>query len=177
MPTASTSQIMGNNECFEYITSNIYTRRTLAGDFSIVNKHLVADLLSIGEWNENNKQIIIASDGNVNNLNLPSSFKELYKTIWEIKQIWVLKHARARAPFVDQTQSMNIFMPVPDYNKLLNCHMWAWKNGLKTGMYYLRTKPAEGANKVTVDPNIQKEYQKKLQVNNQNDLSCESCSA
>ncbi len=180
MPTASTSQIMGNNECFEWFTSNIYTRRTLAGDFSIVNKHLVSDLLSIGEWNEDIKQLIIANDGNVNNLDIPSSFKELYKTIWEIKQIWVLKHARARAPFVDQTQSMNIFMAVPDYNKLLNCHMWAWKNGLKTGMYYLRTKPAEGANKVTIDPNIQKEYQKKLQ-NNNNDkmdtLSCESCSA
>ncbi len=176
MPTASTSQIMGNNECFEWFTSNIYTRRTLAGDFSIVNKHLVADLLSIGEWNEDKKQIIIASDGNVNNLDIPSSFKELYKTIWEIKQVWVLKHARARAPFVDQTQSMNIFMAVPDYNKLLNCHMWAWKNGLKTGMYYLRTKPAEGAMKVTVDPNLQKEYQKK--INNKDDLSaCESCSA
>lgn len=171
MPTASTSQIMGNNECFEWFTSNIYTRRTLAGDFPIVNKHLVTDLLSIGEWNENNKQIIIASDGNVNNINIPSSFKELYKTIWEIKQVWVLKHARARAPFVDQTQSMNIFMPVPDYNKLLNCHMWAWKNGLKTGMYYLRTKPAEGANKVTVDPNIQKKIK---EVDNS---ACESCSA
>jgi ribonucleoside-diphosphate reductase alpha subunit len=180
MPTASTSQIMGNNECFEWFTSNIYTRRTLAGDFSIVNKHLVSDLLSIGEWNEEIKQIIIANDGNINNTNntnlidIPTSFKELYKTIWEIKQIWVLKHARARAPFVDQTQSMNIFMAVPDYNKLLNCHMWAWKNGLKTGMYYLRTKPAEGANKVTIDPNLQKTLQKVKE----NDLSaCESCSA
>jgi len=172
MPTASTSQIMGNNECFEWFTSNIYTRRTLAGDFSIVNKHLVSDLLSIGEWNEDAKQIIIASDGNVGNLNIPSSFKELYKTIWEIKQIWVLKHARARAPFVDQTQSMNIFMAVPDYNKLLNCHMWAWKNGLKTGMYYLRTKPAEGANKVTVDPKLQKQIE---QYNN--NAACETCSA
>lgn len=171
MPTASTSQIMGNNECFEWFTSNIYTRRTLAGDFSIVNKHLVSDLLSIGEWNEDTKQIIIACDGNVNNINIPTNFKELYKTIWEIKQIWVLKHARARAPFVDQTQSMNIFMAVPDYNKLLNCHMWAWKNGLKTGMYYLRTKPSEGANKVTIDPNLQKQIK-------ENDLaSCESCSA
>ncbi len=173
MPTASTSQIMGNNECFEWFTSNIYTRRTLAGDFSIVNKHLVADLLSIGEWNDDTKQMIIASDGNVGNLDIPTNFKELYKTIWEIKQIWVLKHARARAPFVDQTQSMNIFMAVPDYNKLLNCHMWAWKNGLKTGMYYLRTKPAEGAMKVTVDPKLQK------QINDANIslAACESCSA
>jgi ribonucleoside-diphosphate reductase alpha subunit len=172
MPTASTSQIMGNNECFEWFTNNIYTRRTLAGDFPIVNKHLVIDLLSIGEWNEDIKQIIIASDGNVNNLDIPSIYKELYKTIWDIKQIWVLKHARARAPYIDQTQSMNIFMAVPDYNKLLNCHMWAWKNGLKTGMYYLRTKPAESAIKVTVDPNLQKK------LNATNDISsCESCSA
>ncbi len=173
MPTASTSQIMGNNECFEWFTSNIYTRRTLAGDFPIVNKHLVIDLLSIGEWNDDTKQNILASDGNVNNLIIPTSFKELYKSIWEIKQIWVLKHARARAPFVDQTQSMNIFMAVPDYNKLLNCHMWAWKNGLKTGMYYLRSKPSEGANKVTVDPQLQKK------INNikMDTLECESCSA
>jgi ribonucleoside-diphosphate reductase alpha subunit len=173
MPTASTSQIMGNNECFEWFTNNIYTRRTLAGDFPIVNKHLVSDLLAIGEWNEETKQIIIASDGNVNNLpNIPPLYKELYKTIWEIKQIWVLKHALARAPFVDQTQSMNIFMAVPDYNKLLNCHMWAWKNGLKTGMYYLRTKPAESAMRVTVDPLLQK----KIDNMNNND-ACESCSA
>jgi ribonucleotide reductase alpha subunit len=169
MPTASTSQIMGNNECFEWFTNNIYTRRTLAGDFPIVNKHLVNDLLAIGEWNEEIKQIIIASDGNVNNLDIPPTYKELYKTIWDIKQIWVLKHARARAPYVDQTQSMNIFMAVPDYNKLLNCHMWAWKNGLKTGMYYLRTKPSEGAIKVTVDPTLQKKLD--------NNESCESCSA
>ncbi len=175
MPTASTSQIMGNNECFEWFTNNIYTRRTLAGDFPLVNKHLVFDLLAIGEWNENIKQTIIATDGNIsdsNLFNIPASYKELYKTIWDIKQLWVLKHARARAPFVDQTQSMNIFMGTPDYNKLLNCHMWAWKNGLKTGMYYLRSKPSEGAMKVTVDPNLQK------QIDKSKDLSaCESCSA
>jgi ribonucleotide reductase alpha subunit len=171
MPTASTSQIMGNNECFEWFTSNIYTRRTLAGDFAVINKHLVNDLISIGEWNENTKQIIVATDGNVAQLsNIPTNFKELYKTIWEIKQIWVLKHARARAPFVDQTQSMNIFMAVPDYNKLLNCHMWGWKNGLKTGMYYLRTKPADGTIKVTVDPLLEKQLKTDNEV-------CESCSA
>ncbi len=171
MPTASTSQIMGNNECFEWFTSNIYTRRTLAGDFAVINKHLVNDLISIGEWNENTKQIIVATDGNVAQLsNIPTNFKELYKTIWEIKQIWVLKHARARAPFVDQTQSMNIFMAVPDYNKLLNCHMWGWKNGLKTGMYYLRTKPADGTIKVTVDPLLEKQ----LKTDNE---TCDSCSA
>ena len=158
MPTASTSQIMGNTECFEWFTNNIYTRRTLAGDFILVNKHLINDLVSIGEWNEEIKQIIIADEGSVQRIStIPKILKDLYKTIWEIKQIWVLKQAKARAPFVDQTQSMNIYMPVPDYKKLNSCHMWGWKNGLKTGMYYLRTKAAKGAIKFTIDPNLQKE--------------------
>ena len=171
MPTASTSQILGNNECFEWFTNNIYTRRTLAGDFPLVNKHLVNDLITIGEWNKDAKQMIIASDGSIKNLvNIPTYYKKLYKTIWEIKQIWVLKQALARAPFVDQTQSMNIFMPIPDYKKLLSCHMWGWKNGLKTGMYYLRSKAASSAVKFTVDPNIQKRLE-------QEDEICESCSA
>ena len=171
MPTASTSQILGNNECFEWFTNNIYTRRTLAGDFPLVNKHLVNDLITIGEWNKDAKQMIIASDGSVKNLiNIPTYYKKLYKTIWEIKQIWVLKQALERAPFVDQTQSMNIFMPVPDYKKLLSCHMWGWKNGLKTGMYYLRSKAASSAVKFTVDPNIQKRLE-------QEDEICDSCSA
>ena len=121
------------------------------------------------------KDRIIDANGSIQNINeIPLEIKKIYKTIWEIKQIWVLKHARARAPFVDQTQSMNIFMAVPDYNKLLNCHMWAWKNGLKTGMYYLRTKPAEGAIKVTVDPNINKRLE---EVTSNNYEVCESCSA
>ena len=171
MPTASTSQILGNNECFDWFTNNIYTRRTLAGDFPLVNKHLVNDLITIGEWNKDAKQMIIASDGSVKNLiNIPTYYKKLYKTIWEIKQIWVLKQALERAPFVDQTQSMNIFMPVPDYKKLLSCHMWGWKNGLKTGMYYLRSKAASSAVKFTVDPNIQKRLE-------QEDEICDSCSA
>ena len=154
MPTASTSQILGNNECFEWFTSNIYTRRTLAGDFTLVNKYLVNDLISISLWNNDIKQLIIANNGSVDKFNMPIIFKSLYKTIWEIKQIWVLQHALARAPFVDQTQSMNIFMSVPNYKKLYNSHMWSWKNGLKTGMYYLRTNAAEGATKVTIDPKI-----------------------
>ena len=169
MPTASTSQIMGNNECFEHHTSNIYTRRTLAGDFQMVNRHMVDDLLSIGLWNNDLKQTIIASNGSINReykllQSIPPIYRSLYKTIWEIKQIWVLKHARARAPFVDQTQSMNIFMDKPNYKKLFSCHMWAWKNGLKTGMYYLRTNAAEDAIKVTIDPKL---------ISNE----CESCSA
>ena len=171
MPTASTSQIMGNNECFEWFTNNIYTRRTLAGDFPLVNKHLVEDLLSINEWTSNVKDIIIADEGSVKSVkSIPPLFRDLYKTIWEVKQIWVLKQAKARAPFVDQTQSMNIFMATPDYKKLNSCHMWGWKNGLKTGMYYLRTKAAKSAIKFTVDPNLQK------QIEEENEI-CESCSA
>jgi len=164
MPTASTSQILGNNECFEFFTSNIYTRRTLAGDFPIINKHMVNDLLSIGEWNYQVKQNIIANNGSISMLNnIPNQLKKLYKIIWEIKQIWVLKNALARAPFVDQTQSMNMFMVVPDFKKLYSAHFWSWKNGLKTGIYYLRTKPAKSALKITVAPIL-------------NEI-CESCSS
>ena len=170
MPTASTSQIMGNNECFEHHTSNIYTRRTLAGDFPLVNRYMVDDLIAIGIWDNTLKQTIIGSNGSINrNIMvhiIPQIYRDLYKTIWEIKQSWVLQHARARGPFVDQTQSMNIFMDVPDYKKLNSCHMWAWKNGLKTGMYYLRTNPAEDAIKVTVDPMLMKALDE-----------CMSCSA
>ena len=171
MPTASTSQIMGNNECFEWFTNNIYTRRTLAGDFPVINKHLVHDLINIGEWNEDVKNIMIADDGSIKLIkDIPTSYKNLYKTIWEIKQIWVLKNARARAPFVDQTQSMNIFMSVPDYKKLNSCHNWGWKNGLKTGMYYLRTNAAKSAIKFTVDPNL-------INKINNDEEECYSCSA
>ncbi len=171
MPTASTSQILGNNECFEWFTNNIYTRRTLAGDFPVINKYLIDDLINIGEWNEDIKNIMIADDGSVKLIkDIPTSYKNLYKTIWEIKQIWVLKNARARAPFVDQTQSMNIFMSVPDYKKLNSCHNWGWKNGLKTGMYYLRTNAAKSAIKFTVDPNLINK------INNEEE-ECYSCSA
>jgi ribonucleotide reductase alpha subunit len=170
MPTASSSQILGNNECFEWFTNNVYTRNTLAGDFVVINKHLVNDLISINSWNNDIKQMMIASEGSIKMIkDIPSIYKNIYKTIWEIKQIWVLKNARARAPFVDQTQSMNIFMGVPDYKKLNSCHFWAWKNGLKTGMYYLRTRAAKSAIKFTVDPKLLN------QMNNEEE--CFSCSA
>jgi ribonucleoside-diphosphate reductase alpha subunit len=172
MPTASSSQILGNNECFEWFTNNIYTRRTLAGDFPVINKHMVQDLINIGEWNEDVKNIMIADDGSIKLIrDIPPLYKNLYKTIWEIKQIWVLKNARARAPFVDQTQSMNIFMSVPDYKKLNSCHNWGWKNGLKTGMYYLRTRAAKSAIKFTIDPNLVKK------IKNNEEEECYSCSA
>ena len=172
MPTASTSQILGNNECFEFYTNNIYNRKTLAGDFVLMNKHLVNDLGSIGEWNYDIKQLIIANDGSVNELDIPKLFKNLYKTIWEIKQIWVLKAAKARGPYIDQTQSMNIFMAVPDFKKLFNTHLWGWKNGLKTGMYYLRSKPSRGAIKFTVDPKLLRKKRESIE-----EEVCESCSA
>jgi ribonucleoside-diphosphate reductase alpha chain len=157
MPTASTSQILGNNECFEMFTNSIYTRRTLAGDFPVVNSYLMDDLLSVGLWSSEMKDLILAYKGSIQEINgIPEQIKKLYPTVWEIKQSWTLKHAIARGPYVDQTQSMNIFMAVPDYQKLYSSHMFAWTNGLKTGIYYLRTRPAEDATKITIDPNIKK---------------------
>ena len=165
MPTASTSQILGNNECFEFFTNNIYTRKTHAGDFIIVNKYLIKDLLSINLWSPEIKDKIINYNGSIQQIDdIPVEFKELYKTIWEIKQIWVLKNALARSPYVDQAQSMNIFMAKPDFQRLNSCHFNAWELGLKTGMYYLRTRPSVDAIKFTIDPNLE---------NN----SCINCSA
>ena len=168
MPTASTSQILGNNECFEFFTNNIYTRNTQAGDFVMVNKYLVNDLIKIGLWSTELKDKIIGDNGSVQNLDIPNVYKELYKTIWEIKQVWVLKGAAARGPFVDQTQSMNIFMAEPDYQRLGSSHFWAWKNGLKTAMYYLRTKPSTEAIKITVSSSSSEVKEK---------TDCETCSA
>jgi len=161
MPTATTSQILGNNECFEFFTNNIYTRRTLAGDFPLVNSHLVDDLNSVQLWSTEMKDLILSYNGSINEINgIPEEIKKLYPTIWEIKQSWILKSAIARGPYVDQTQSMNIFMGVPDYQKLYSSHMFAWTNGLKTAIYYLRTRPAQDAIKFTIDPNIQKQNEK-----------------
>jgi ribonucleotide reductase alpha subunit len=166
MPTASTSQILGNNECFEFFTNNIYTRRTLAGDFPLVNSYLVEDLIELGIWSTDMKDLILSYNGSIAEINgIPDHIKKLYPTIWEIKQSWVLKNAVARGPYVDQTQSMNIFMAVPDYQKLFSSHMWSWKNGLKTGIYYLRSKPAQDATKVTVDPNIQQRINANENIN------------
>ncbi len=170
MPTASTSQILGNNECFEFFTSNIYTRNTLAGDFPIINKHMVNDLLSIQEWNISVKDLIIAGNGSIQHLtNIPNIFKRLYQTQWELKQIWVLKASKARGPFVDQTQSMNVFMEEPNDQKLNSCLFWGWENGLKSGLYYLRTKPSSNAIKFTIDPTLEKKVA--------NEDECEMCSA
>jgi ribonucleoside-diphosphate reductase alpha chain len=153
MPTASTSQIMGNNECFEPFTSNIYTRRVLAGDFMVINKYLVEDLIGLGLWTSDVRTQIIANGGSVQGIvEIPLELQELYKTVWEIPQKTLINMARDRAPFVCQSQSLNLFLSEPTYAKISSMHMYAWKCGLKTGCYYLRTKGASTAQKFTVEP-------------------------
>ncbi|KAI8618802.1 ribonucleotide reductase [Chytriomyces sp. MP71] len=152
MPTASTSQILGNNECFEPYTSNIYTRRVLAGEFQIVNPHLLKDLTELGLWNETMKNRIIAENGSVQRISaIPAEIKAIYKTVWEISQKTIIDMAADRGAFIDQSQSLNIHLADPNYGKLTSMHFYGWKKGLKTGMYYLRTRPAVDAIKFTVD--------------------------
>ncbi len=152
MPTASTSQILGNNECFEPYTSNIYTRRVLSGEFIIVNKHLLEDLVELGLWNEGLKQDIMRANGSVQNIdNIPQEIKELYKTVWELSMKDIIDMSRHRGYFIDQSQSLNLFMEGATMAKLTSMHFYAWKSGLKTGMYYLRTKSAVDAIKFTLD--------------------------
>jgi len=178
MPTASTSQILGNNECFEMFTNSIYTRRTLAGDFPVVNRYLMNDLLSVGLWSNEMKDLILAYKGSIQEINgIPEQIKKLYPTIWEIKQSWTLKNAIARGPFVDQTQSMNVFMAVPDYQKLYSSHMFAWMNGLKTAIYYLRTRPSEDATQITIDPNIKKLNESSENKKHEAIEICDACSS
>ncbi|XP_014745840.1 PREDICTED: ribonucleoside-diphosphate reductase large subunit [Sturnus vulgaris] len=143
MPTASTAQILGNNESIEPYTSNIYTRRVLSGEFQVVNPHLLKDLTERGLWNEEMKNQIIAHNGSIQNIpEIPDDLKQLYKTVWEISQKTILKMAADRGAFIDQSQSLNIHIAEPNYGKLTSMHFYGWKQGLKTGMYYLRTKPA-----------------------------------
>jgi ribonucleoside-diphosphate reductase alpha subunit len=152
MPTASTSQILGNNECIEPYTSNIYTRRTLSGEFVVVNKHLMRDLVKLGIWNDTLKNKLIAANGSVQNIDeIPDNIKELYKTAWEISQRVIIDLAADRGAYVDQSQSLNIFMEDANFAKLTSMHFYGWKAGLKTGMYYLRTKAARDAIKFTLD--------------------------
>lgn len=151
MPTASTSQILGNNECIEPVTSNIYTRRVLSGEFAMVNKHLVKDLIQLGLWNEEMKDRIIAHNGSVQYIpEIPADMKELYRTVWEIKQKSILEMAADRGAYIDQSQSLNIHMEETNFGKLSSLHFAAWKLGLKTGMYYLRSRPAVDAIKFTI---------------------------
>jgi ribonucleoside-diphosphate reductase alpha chain len=152
MPTASTSQILGNNECFEPYTSNLYSRRVLSGEFVVVNKHLLRDLIDAGIWSLDLKNKIIAQNGSVQNIpEIPENLKALYKTAWEISQKTIIDMAAGRGAYICQSQSMNIFMPAANFAKLTSMHFYAWKAGLKTGMYYLRTKAAVNAVKFTLD--------------------------
>jgi ribonucleoside-diphosphate reductase alpha subunit len=141
MPTASTAQILGNNECFEPYTTNIYLRRTLAGEFVVVNKHLVEDLKKVGLWSKEMKDLMVKAGGSIQNIvDIPDDIKNLYKTVWEISQKCIIDMAADRGHFIDQSQSMNLFVESPTLSKLSSMHMYAWKAGLKTGMYYLRSK-------------------------------------
>jgi ribonucleoside-diphosphate reductase alpha chain len=169
MPTASTSQILGNNECFEPFTSNLYARRVLAGDFMVINKYLVNDLTKLGLWTSDIRTQIISDNGSIQNIpEIPADIRELYKTAWEIPQKTLINMARDRAPFVCQSQSLNLFLAEPTYAKISSMHVYAWKQGLKTGCYYLRTKAVSSAQKFTIEPT------KKPSVG---ELDCLMCSA
>jgi ribonucleotide reductase alpha subunit len=153
MPTASTSQILGNNECFEPITSNIYSRKTLAGDFVLVNKYLVEELLKLGLWNEELKNSIIANKGSVSHIqNLSPHLKEKYKIVWEMPMKEIINMSRDRGAYICQSQSLNLWIEDPDSKILTNMHFYSWKAGLKTGIYYLRRKARHQAQQFTIEP-------------------------
>lgn len=180
MPTASTSQILGFNECFEPFTSNIYTRRTLAGEFVIVNKYLMNDLKELNLWNEMMKQQIIARNGSIQDIDMiPEEIQKLYKTSWEIKQKTLIDLAAGRGAFICQSQSMNLFVSDPNYAKLTSMHFYTWRKGLKTGIYYLRTRAPVGAQKFTVDPELQraalKSEQARILRKNAGEEECTMC--
>ena len=187
MPTASTAQILGNNECFEPYTSNIYTRRVLSGEFIIVNKHLLKDLVKEGLWNKEMRQKIMQANGSVQNINeVPQRLKDLYKTAWEISQKAIIDQAADRGAYICQSQSLNIFMENANFGKLTSMHFYGWEKGLKTGMYYLRTKAATDAIKFTVDkaviaqPEVSiasiEEQQAAIACSLDNPDACEMCS-
>lgn len=138
MPTASTSQILGNNECFEPYTSNIYVRRVLSGEFTVVNQHFMHDMVKLGLWDADIKNELVANNGSVQDLDIPENLKQLYKTVWEIKQRVLVDMAVDRGAFIDQSQSFNVHMSEPSFGKLSSLHFHTWRSGLKTGQYYLR---------------------------------------
>lgn len=191
MPTASTSQILGNNECFEPYTSNVYTRRVLSGEFIVVNKHLLRDLVQLGLWDHDMKNRIIAANGSIQQIgDIPQNIKALYKTVWEIRQRSLIDMAADRGAFICQSQSLNVFMEQPSNAKLTSLHFYAWKKGLKTGMYYLRTQAATQAVQFTVEKQggknfdpvvaVRESVQEVPELTGQScpiDGSCESCSA
>jgi ribonucleoside-diphosphate reductase alpha subunit len=175
MPTASTSQIQGFNECFEPITSNIYTRRTLAGEFTVINKYLIKDLITLDLWNDETKDFLLYTKGSVQKMNqLPKFLKNVYKTVWEISQKNLITMSAERGPFVCQSQSLNLFFDKPDFKTLTNAHFHGWKSGLKTGSYYIRSKPAMNAQSFGLS--IEKESKMKENENDDDDI-CLTCSA
>eukprot|EP01041_Mallomonas_annulata_P009187 gene9187-19049_t len=173
MPTASTAQILGYNECFEPYTSNLYVRRVRAGEFIIVNPHLLKDLVSLGIWNQDIRNRIIADSGSIQHIpDISPMLKDIYRTVWEIKQRSLIDMAADRGAFIDQSQSLNAFVPEPDYGKLTSMHFHAWKRGLKTGMYYLRTKAATQAIQFTIDPSVKSNNNNNINQNsNSRDLN------
>ena len=179
MPTASTSQIMGNNEAFEAITSNIYKRKTLAGEFIVINKFLIEDLVKLNIWNKEVREKIIINEGSIQNIEeIPEEIRKLYKTVWEIKQKDVIDLAADRAPFICQTQSMNLFVAEPNPNLLTKMHFYTWKKGLKTGMYYLRTRPRATTQQFTIDPTKSKSnISKRSVVTAEEPEECLNCGA
>lgn len=175
MPTASTSQILGNNECFEPYTSNIYTRRVLSGEFVVVNKHLLNDLTDLNLWTPELKNRVIHNNGSIHNVaGIPESIKALYKTVWELKQKTIVEMAADRGAFIDQSQSLNIHMEAPNFGKLTSLHFFAWQKGMKTGMYYLRSRAAAEAIKFTVDTAALKALE--LREANEADIAAMICS-
>jgi ribonucleotide reductase alpha subunit len=153
MPTATTSQILGNNECIEPYTTNIYLRRTLAGEFVVVNKHLVSSLQKLGLWSKQMKNEMIAAGGSIQGISsIPEDIKKIYRTVWEIPQKSLIDMAADRGVYIDQSQSLNLFIENPTMTKLSSMHMYAWKSGLKTGIYYLRTKAKSRPIQYTIEP-------------------------
>jgi ribonucleotide reductase alpha subunit len=153
MPTASTSQILGNNEAFEPMTSNIYSRRTNAGEFTVINKYLMRELIDMGLWNEDLKNSIIKNRGSVQQIEgLSEEFKEKYKIVWEMPMRHIIDMAADRGAFICQSQSLNLWLEDPDYNQLTAMHFHAWESGLKTGIYYLRRKPKHQVQQFTIEP-------------------------
>merc|ERR1719273_1788572 len=168
MPTASTAQILGNNEGIEAYTSNIYSRRVLSGEFQVVNQHLLRDLTELDLWDDEIKNKLIAANGSIQGLEgIPDDIKSLYKTVWEISQKTVLKMAADRGAFIDQSQSLNVHIAEPNFAKLSSMHFYGWQSGLKTGMYYLRTKAAASAIQFTVDKTkLKKANETEVEVDN-----------
>ena len=168
MPTASTAQIMNNSECFEPVDSCIFTRRVLSGEFTVLNKYLVKDLEKLGIWSSDLKQLIIAHDGSIQNIDIiPDNIKEIYKTVWEISMKSVIKQSADRQVFVDQMSSMNLFMKNPTFKKLSSMLMYSWKSNLKTGMYYLRSTSSAQASKFSIDPELEKQVRDKQEAGKQ----------